>query len=257
MNSWQKQTSNPLYPDLLWAKPVTKRGAGKLLTVGGNSHGFALVAQVYANAVKAGAGHIRTVVPDSLEKLTRGLEFIEYAPSNLSGGFAKSALGMLLDLADWSDGVLLAGDLAKNSETTQLLDSFLMKYSGALVVDNEALTSLDTPVADLLGVESRVVLWTRRELQKAVIELKMPQAITTDTSQAGIVQVLQEITERFPASIVLYDNSTIWTASEGSISSTKSISFNSAPFAVWAIQNPTKLPEALVTAAWELSQNNL
>ena len=44
MDYWHKQTAeNPLYEDVLWARPENKHGAGKLLVVGGNLHGFAAV----------------------------------------------------------------------------------------------------------------------------------------------------------------------------------------------------------------------
>ena len=41
-----------------------------------------------------------------------------------------AALAPLLDLAQWADGVLLAGDIGRNSETTVLLETFMSKYHG-------------------------------------------------------------------------------------------------------------------------------
>lgn len=251
--SWLQQKDQPLCPDLLWSKPVTKRGAGKLLIIGGNAMGFAYVAQTYSDAVKAGAGHIRAVVPDSLEKLTRGLEFIEYAPSNPSGGFAKSALAPLLELASWSDGVLLAGDLAKNSETTQLLDTLLSKCPSVITIDHHALTSLGLSTADLLASDHRVVIWTRHELQRAVVELKSEKLITSASTQENIAETLQLISDVYPAHLVLLEDNVVWIASDGKVISTPTSNLpNSSLFGIWALQNPTKIKEALACAAWEL-----
>jgi hypothetical protein len=130
---WQRQTADkPLFPDLLWSRPETKRTAGKLLIVGGNAHGFSAAAEAYGAAAKAGIGTARVLLPDSLQK-TVGKVFAagEYAPSTPSGSFSQQALAELLELAQWADGVLLAGDFGRNSETAILLESFAAKYQGA------------------------------------------------------------------------------------------------------------------------------
>ena len=64
---WLKQTSGkPLFPDIEWQKPEQKNLAGKLLIIGGNKLGFAAVAQAYTDALKAGIGECRVILPDSL-----------------------------------------------------------------------------------------------------------------------------------------------------------------------------------------------
>lgn len=257
MDYWRQQQDKPLYPDLLWSKPVAKRGAGKLLIIGGNSYGFSLVAQAYSGSERAGAGHIRALVPDSLTKITRGLPFIEYAPSNHSGGFAKSALRTLLELAEWSDGVLIAGDLGKNSETSLLLESFLNKCQAVSIISTEALGSLNMPAGDLLGSSKRVVIWTRSDLQKAVTSLKLPKSVTSETGKAQIADILYDISTNHPANLVINDNNIVWVAHNAKVVSTDSTqSFAASRFAVWAIQNPEKKEEALTCAAWELKSSN-
>lgn len=257
MDYWRKQQDKPLYPDLLWSKPVTKRGAGKLLIIGGNAHGFSNVAQVYAEADRFGAGHIRAVVPDSLSKLTKGLPFIEYAPSNPSGGFAKSALGTLPELAEWSDGVLIAGDLGKNSETSLLLDSFLDTYPGLVIISPEGQSSLSLFTNELVSSPSRVVIWSRSALQKAATSLKVPKAVTSKTGKAQLAEILHDVSIGALANIVVIDEDTIWVACNGEVISTDNdIPSSSAKFAVWTIQNPEKVKEALVCASWELKSSN-
>ena len=96
---WHRQTTEkPLFPDLLWSRPENKRHAGKLLIIGGNEHEFAAPAEAYAEAAKAGIGTAKVLLPNKLQKtIGKILENGEYAPSNNSGSFAKSAL------AEWHD----------------------------------------------------------------------------------------------------------------------------------------------------------
>src|SRR3954471_3597520 len=121
--NWLRQTPDkPLFPDILWSRPENKRLAGKLLVIGGSSHGFAAPGGAYTAAQKAGIGSVRVLLPDSTEKaLSKILPEAEFAPSTISGSFSRQALGILLAQAEWADGVLLAGDFGKNSETAILL----------------------------------------------------------------------------------------------------------------------------------------
>src|SRR2546421_5249379 len=113
---WHKQTAEQaLFPDLLWSRPETKKFAGKLLIVGGNAHSFVAPATAYTESTAAGAGTARVLLPDHLQK-TVGKLFpaADFAASTPSGGFSQKALAELLELSNWSDGVLLAGDLGRN-----------------------------------------------------------------------------------------------------------------------------------------------
>src|SRR5689334_2117479 len=96
---WLKQTSEqPLFPDLLWARPENKRHAGKLLIVGGNKFGFAAPGTAYAAAVKAGVGSCRVLLPEALRRIVGdSLPEAVFAPSNISGSFRQSALAELLE----------------------------------------------------------------------------------------------------------------------------------------------------------------
>ncbi len=149
-NFWLKQGSEPLFPDLLWSRPENKKQAGKLLIIGGNVHGFAAAGEAYAEASKAGIGTARVLLPDSLQKTVgRVFEAGEYAPSTPSGSFSQKALAELLDRANWSDGVLLAGDLGRNSETAILIEHFTEKYQGQLTFTKDAAGALQISVGYL------------------------------------------------------------------------------------------------------------
>src|SRR5665213_4147951 len=112
---WLKQSSDkPLFEDLHWARPETKKTAGKLLIVGGNSQGLTAPGIAYAAAAKAGIGTSHVLLPDAIRKAI-GNSFAEgdFVASTPSGSFAKDSLNQILENADWADGLLLAGDFGK------------------------------------------------------------------------------------------------------------------------------------------------
>ena len=101
---WQQQKDQPLYNEILWSRPENKQQAGRLLLVGGNKFGFAAPAEAYGVATAAGAGAIRVIMPDALEKIVGRDAFDAfYAPTNPSGSFSKQALDSLLVHASWSE----------------------------------------------------------------------------------------------------------------------------------------------------------
>src|SRR5438105_2493778 len=135
-----RQTNEPLFPDVLWNRPENKRHAGKLLIVGGHQQSFSTVSEAYAAATKAGIGTARVILPDKLQKMLSGLfPEAEYAPSTHIGSFSRQALDSLLEAAEWADGVLLAGDFGRNSETAVLLESFIEKYKDLLALAGDSL----------------------------------------------------------------------------------------------------------------------
>src|ERR1700759_1177296 len=138
--SWLKQTSEPLFPNILWSRPENKRQAGKLLIIGGHKQSFSAVSRAYAAAQKAGAGTIRVVLPLSLQK-TLGKSFpeAEFADSTAIGSFSRQALGLFLELSDWAEGVLLAGKFGQNSETAVLLENYVAKFAGQLTLAGDSL----------------------------------------------------------------------------------------------------------------------
>src|SRR3954464_694344 len=120
---WHKQSAEkPLYEDLHWSKPENKSTAGKLLILGGNAYGLTAPGIAFAAAQKAGIGSSHVLLPDAIRKsIGSSFEEGEFAASTPSGSFARSSLNQILENADWGDGVLLAGDFGKNSETAVLL----------------------------------------------------------------------------------------------------------------------------------------
>jgi hypothetical protein len=254
---WHKQTAEkPLFPDLLWSRPENKRQAGKLLIVGGNVHGFAAAATAYAEATKAGIGTARVLLPDSLQKTVgRILEAGEYAPSTPSGSFSQRALAELLEMAAWADGVLLAGDFGRNSETAILLEQLLAKYNGQLTLTKDAVDYfVKTPQAVRARPETTLVL-SFAQLQQLASNARFKTPLTFDMDFLRLTDALHAFTTQHQPAIVTKHLQTIFVAANGEVSTTKLAEDieiwrtpTAARVAVWWLQNPTKSFEALTVA---------
>jgi hypothetical protein len=254
---WQRQQPDkPLFEDLLWSRPENRAYAGKLLIVGGNAQGFAAAGDAYGFAHKAGAGTVRVLLPDALHKtIGRVFEAGEYAPSTPSGSFAQTALGELLPMAHWADGVLLAGDLGRNSETAILLESFLGKHQGAVTLTKDAIeyvTAQPTLIADR---PDTLLVLSFSQLQKLATGLKFTTAFTLSMDLLRAVDALHELTLKHPVAIITRHLDTILVALNGQVSSTACspderiwrVKVGSGA-AVWWMQNPSKPFEALTTS---------
>jgi hypothetical protein len=63
-----RQEDEPLYPTILYNRPVTRNAAGRMLVVGGHSGEFSVPTAVHQLATAAGIGECRVVLPDNLAK---------------------------------------------------------------------------------------------------------------------------------------------------------------------------------------------
>jgi NAD(P)H-hydrate repair Nnr-like enzyme with NAD(P)H-hydrate dehydratase domain len=243
----------------LWSRPETKRTAGKLLIVGGNKFGFAAAGEAYSEVIKAGVGTARVLLPDSLQK-TVGKVFAagEYAPSTLSGSFSQSALAELLNMSQWADGVLLAGDLGRNSETAILLEKFVEKYQGQLTITQDAADYFIKSPQQILERPDTLLAVSFAQLQKAATSAKFSQPFLFDMDFLHLVETLHDFTKNYPVAVVTQHLDNIFVAANGQVSTTKTDTDDkiwrvktAAHAAVWWLQNPTKTIEALTSSLVE------
>lgn len=256
--NWMRQKEEPLFPDLLWSKPENKRTAGKLLIIGGQSGQFTLVAEAYEAAQKAGAGYIKVLLPDSLQKLTENLSDIEYAPSNSSGSFSKTSLGMFNELSDWADHVLLAGDLGTNSQTVTILDGYLLRCAKTATINNATLASTTLPSVQL-GKRPLTIILSDEMLPKLPLEFGITKAITSTMNVMEFAEIFAKISSRSKANYIVIRQNKVWVSAKGKVISTDcahppSPTTLSAFCAVWLMQQPTKPLEALATACYEAAK---
>lgn len=256
--SWLRQEADkPLFPDILWSRPENRRLAGKLLIAGGSSHGFAAVGGAYAAAARAGVGSCRVLLPDVLQKsVERLLPEASFAPSTKSGGLAKSALADMLDEAGWADGVLLAGDFGRSSETAILLESFLVKYSGGLTLTGDSLDYFLTGEL-LFDRPDTVIVAGFSQLQRLAAAQPPFIGLKSSMSLHELVGGLNQLTENRQAAIVALHGGYALASYTGRTSTTPlssaGLTILAAYNSVWRLQQPGRPLEASTTANYDLA----
>lgn len=248
--------AKPLYADLMWSRPENKNSAGKLLIIGGNSHGFGAPGEAFAAAEKAGAGVIKVLLPDNLRATVPKAmqENIYFLPSVKNGGFAKQSLAEMLDFAAWADGVLIAGDIGRNSETVITIESFIKKYSGLLAITGDALDSFVSQPNFLFERGNTLIAAAFGQLQKSWPKLGVePKNISFSNGTLQLAEALHNLTSSVPALVITnfqqsylvgYGSKVTQTPSEDEIWRTET----AAKAIVWCVQNPSKLLEAATTS---------
>lgn len=254
---WHRQTADkPLFPDMLWSQPESRATSGKLLIVGGSLHGFAAPAEAYAHANKAGIGTARVLLPDAVKKLIGPvLESGEFAPSTPSGSFSKKALAELMDHASWADGFLIAGELDRNSETAILLEQFITKYTGPLTITRDAVDYFKNTALLIAGRPQTVIVLSMGQLQKLCASVRLTTAVTLSMDLVKLVESLHDLSDAYPCGFITKHHNQMVVSCGGEVSSTK-ISVDmpvwrvrtAARAAVWHLQNPTRMFEALSTS---------
>jgi ADP-dependent NAD(P)H-hydrate dehydratase / NAD(P)H-hydrate epimerase len=220
---WLKQTADePLYPDIEWQKPEQKALAGKLLIIGGNAHGFAAVAQAYADARQAGIGECRVVLPDALKKSIDHQAYdCVFVPTNQSGGITKDSVNMLKAAAAWADGVLLIGDAGRNSETAIVYEELLRAFPDKLTcVTRDAFDLVKGAWAGLLQQDKTTILITLAQLQKLFQSVYYPKTILFSMQLTNLVEALHKFTITYPVTIVTFHHEQLIAASGGKVTTT-------------------------------------
>lgn len=257
---WLKQTRDkPLFEGVLWSRPENKRQAGKLLIVGGNLHGFSGPGTAYSIALKAGIGACRVVLPDKLQKTVgKIMPEAEFAPSTpTSGSFSKKALAQILESAAWADGVLLAGDFGRNSETAILLEKFLEKYSGQVTVAGDGVDYFLDKNSPLVSRPETASVINLGKLQKLAKNNRPATPVLNNMMLADIVHLLHDWTSGNPGQLITKHADNIIAACSGQVSTTPEKSESRwqielpAYISVWWLQQPQKPLEALTTAIYE------
>lgn len=220
---WLKQQpGQPLFPDIEWQKPEQKALAGKLLIIGGNAHGFAAVAQAYQDAVKAGAGECRVVLPDALKKAIDPLALdCVYVPTNASGGITKDALPQLKPAAAWADTLLFIGDAGRNSETAIVYEQLLQAFPDKpTIITRDALDLVKTMWPQLLERKTTALIATFAQLQKIFQAVYYPRTLLFSMQLTNAVEALHKFTVTYPTTVVVFHQNQLIVASGGRTSST-------------------------------------
>jgi len=255
---WQKQLpGKALYPDIEWQKPEQKALAGKLLLVGGNAHGFAAVAQAYQDALAAGAGECRVVLPAALKKAIDPLALdCVYVPTNISGGITKDALPQLKAAAAWADAMLFIGDAGRNSETAIVYEQLLQAFPDkTYLVTRDALDLLKNMWPTLLQQQKTVLIATFAQLQKIFQAVYYPKTLLFSMQLTNVVEAVHKFTVTYSATVVVFHQNQLIVAKNGAVTTTPwenplliwrgSVA---AKAAVYAMQHPGSTLQAITAS---------
>jgi hypothetical protein len=258
--NWFKQRpGEPLFSGLLWSKPENRMHAGKLLIIGGNKHLVTAPGIAYSAAEKAGIGSCRVILPDSTKKIM-GKIFPEadFAPSTPSGSFARESLDLLLENAQWADGVLLAGDFGRNSETAILLESFADKFTGQICIAQDGIDYFLHKKSALFERKNTLAVINFGKLQKLAQNNRPLPPIKHDMNMHQLVDSLQEWGINL---ITNHAGQFVAASTDGKVSTTKmpddtNWQIDLAAYAsVWWIQQPKNTFEAVTTSVFDYTNN--
>ena len=252
---WRKQSRDePVFPDILWSRPENTTAAGKLAVIGGHAHAFGAPGIAYGEALSSGVGVCNVLMPDSVKKTVKHvLPDADFGPSNRSGSFAKNALASLIDISNWADGVCLAGDLGRNSETAMLLESYVQAYSGLLTITQDAADYFQKTPKLVLERPDTLLVVSLAQLQKIFIYTPLITPITYGMTVHQLVEALHDITTKFEACIVVKHHDAVFVAKNGQIVSTEHTEQTwriktAGRASVFWLQNPSKQFEAVVSS---------
>ncbi len=255
MNLRLQTPEKPLFPDMLWSKPENKNIAGKLLIIGGNSFGFAAVGEAYEQAVKAGVGEVRVLLPDAIQKFAGVVfEHALFAKTNPSGSFSKDALKSCLEAAEWADGVLVVGDVSRNAETAAMLEQFAIHYKGILTTTKDALELLLKHSNEILMRKNTNLIMTMADLQLAAKQNHFDELLNHESSIETFADRLVNFSNEIESNIIVKRQDFIFVACKEQLSltsvndTTKWRIAKSTKATIWHIQNPNKSFEAITTA---------
>ena len=262
-DTWQKQTKQPLFPELEWNKPERRDQAGRLLVIGGSSHALSAPANAYQQSKKLGIDDVKVALPDSTRRLIdKSAVDAVFLPSTPSGEFSRDGEQELLDYASWADTLLFAGDVGRNSQTTILLESIVRSFSGQIVCTKDAVDSLLLQPDILFERESTTIVVSFGQLQKLLKNYSYLYPLNFSMELAQLVEYLHVLSKKIKCSLVTLHNNQYIVAHNGTIVTTK-IASDTEP-KIWRLStavaascyqtwNPTKPLEALTQAVYQTS----
>lgn len=244
--SFERQSDAPLYPKVLWNRPVSRTGAGRLLVLGGHSGEFSAVTTFYELAMSAGAGECRVVLPSSLLKLLAGMPEANFVPSSPSGSLGREALAEVLELAEDADSLVLGSNLSNNSETTILLERLLQESKRPAVLFDEALVSLQHDLPNVASESRNLLVVTMPEVFKLAGVLGVPINIRPDGGLINKLEIIRDVAASSKCDYALYGSELI-VASDGKLVVTHLATRQTLPPALFA---------AILAVFWTQNQSN-
>jgi len=258
-----RQDQEPLYPRVLYNRPVTRQGAGRLLVIGGHSGEFSLPTAVHQLALAAGVGECRAVLPESLVKFVGGAPGTTFVAASPSGSLGTEALGRILELAEEADAMALGASLSSNSHTAILMERVLQEAPTPVVLFGDALTALAHHSRRFTERENCLVVATMPEMFRLAGHLGVAISIRRDGGLINKLEIIRDIAAASKCSYAVYGTEIITAAAGELVVTPVNYRLSLLPaayygvFATTWLQNRTRPQEGLATGAYILREASL
>jgi NAD(P)H-hydrate repair Nnr-like enzyme with NAD(P)H-hydrate dehydratase domain len=255
-----RQTDEPLFPNTLYNRPVTRHGAGRLLVVGGHTGELSQPTALYQLATSAGVGECNVVLPDTLAKLLSGAPGTHFAAATPSGSLAPEALGRILQLAEDADAVALGASLSNNSGTAMLVEKLVAEIEQPLLVFGDALTILRHNLRAITDRPNALVVATMSEIFKLSGALGVPISIRPDAGLMNKLEIIQDLRSAGTCQYAVYGTEVIAAADQDMIVTPLNYHLALTPalfpavLGTWWLQNRTDRRAGLATGSFLLYQ---
>jgi NAD(P)H-hydrate repair Nnr-like enzyme with NAD(P)H-hydrate dehydratase domain len=254
------QTDEPLYPKVLYNRPLTRSGGGRLLLAGGHSGEFSLPIAIHQFAMAAGAGEMIGALPDVLAKFLGGAPGTAFVASSSSGSLGREALGRLLELSEDADAVMLGASLSNNSNTAMLIERFVSEVERPIIIFDEALTALRPQSELITNNPHALVIATMAEVFKLAGALGVAINIRPGGGLINKLEIIQAVAAASRCAYVVYGTEAI-VAAQYQLSVTPinyRLALTPALFygvlSTFWVQNQAKPYAGLTTAAYLIRQ---
>jgi NAD(P)H-hydrate repair Nnr-like enzyme with NAD(P)H-hydrate dehydratase domain len=205
MSDYLQQTAaDPLFPKILYNRPISRGSSGTLLVIGGHAKQFDDIQAVYQYAVACGIGKCQVVLPDSLRKLLQGFDDTWFVPSSPSGSIGRASLGEIDELLLSADGLIIGPNLSSNSETAIVAEKVITEAKVPMVVAADAIDGLTFHAQAMTSRAECVLVLDMAQLFKLAGALKLPLAVRPERGILGRVEIVQQVAAITKSAIVCF-----------------------------------------------------
>jgi NAD(P)H-hydrate repair Nnr-like enzyme with NAD(P)H-hydrate dehydratase domain len=209
--TFQRQDTEPLFPRVLYNRPVTRSGGGRLLVPGGHSGEFSLPTAIYQLSLATGIGECRVALPENLAKFLGGAPGTFFVAASPSGSLGREALGRILELSEEADAVALGASLSNNSVTAMLIEKLLTELKRPIVIFGDALTILQHRPETITTNPQALIILTMAEVFKLCGLLGIPIQIHSGGGLINKLEIIRNLQAASQCSYAVYGTEIITT----------------------------------------------
>lgn len=229
---WQKQSSQPLFPDLLWNIPEQK--IGHVNIIGGNSQSFANCVKIFEYFNRSfPVKQLNLILPDTLRSNLPTSPQLYFAPATNSGSFATSP--ELTNFFTTPDFTFLAGDLSKNSATCIAITDAIKSSSNPILITRDGVDLITPEISSIIDHSPLFLVASMSQLQKLFRAILYPRMILLSTPIFSVIETLHKFTLSYPSvTILTFHQNQILVASSGNIITTPIENTTYSPLSLWS-----------------------